>query len=89
MDAHESFLSNSEIECQPEFNKHIDSLGMNNAINSLLIVPIVSYSGNPTGAFAFVNSPTNFTEDDLHLINFLTLLPKELTVTEENYKSDN
>lgn len=89
IDIHENFMSNNDVELQPRFNKHSDSLGISGTINSLLIVPIISHTNNASGAFVFANSPSSFREDELHTAIFLTLIPKELMLMEENSKNFN
>ncbi|CAG9334096.1 unnamed protein product [Blepharisma stoltei] len=74
-----------------KFDVHIDSLGVQDQINSFLCIPISSLSSGVDGVICFVNSPENFPSDDVIFAQYLSVISREIlqmkVTTENNWQT--
>ncbi|CAG9322816.1 unnamed protein product [Blepharisma stoltei] len=66
-----------------QFDGHVDSLGINENVESILCVPIYNFCNNVDGVLCFVNSPDNFPPETVTLARFLSLIPREILQTKD------
>lgn len=67
----------SDASSAPEFDKSVDTLGIDSVISSYFAIPIEA-NDMVLGVFVFVNSNIGFEDDDYKIAEFLTLIPRDL-----------
>ena len=88
-------IENRETICVPagvsshhQFDRYVDSLGVEQNIENFMAVPILHFlDNNALGVLAFVNASISFAEDDLAIAQFLSMIPREFAFAkDENLK---
>lgn len=70
------------------FDKHVDSLGIDQPVENFLAVPIQSFLDHSLGVLAFVNASISFGDDDLAIAQFLSLIPREFAMVRDESLKD-
>ncbi|CAG9320099.1 unnamed protein product [Blepharisma stoltei] len=78
----------SGASLNPNFDKHVDSLGIDQPIENFLAIPIQSILDHPLGILAFANASISFGEDDLAIAQFLSLIPREFAMVKDESLKD-
>jgi len=68
---------NASARANPAFSEHLDSLGSTTPIETYLAVPIFYLYDDVIGVMVFVNSPICFTNEDVAVAEFLSLIPSK------------
>lgn len=68
---------NASARANPVFSEHLDSLGSTTPIETYLAVPIFYLYDDVIGVMVFVNSPICFTNEDVAVAEFLSLIPSK------------
>jgi GAF domain-containing protein len=63
---------------EKEFDPNVDSLGIESRIESMMVVPIPHITDSVLGVIVFVNANISFTEDDLAIAEYVSILAREL-----------
>jgi GAF domain-containing protein len=79
-----SVAVNGSASRRPNFDKYCDSLGLEHMTETFLCVPILDYFNAVIGVMSFVNSPVYFSDEDVRLAEFLSLVPREFSQVNEN-----
>lgn len=80
-----SFIKlNTAVESNPNYVDTLDSLGITGTIDTFLAVPIFHMYEEVIGVMVFANSKTCFSEEDLAVAQFLTLIPSKAILTQDD-----
>mmetsp|Transcript_15789 Transcript_15789/g.28859 ORF Transcript_15789/g.28859 Transcript_15789/m.28859 type:complete len:1653 (-) Transcript_15789:44-5002(-) len=75
---------NGAASRRPNFDRYCDSLGLEQATESFMCVPILDFFNQVVGVMTFVNSPVYFSDEDIKLAEFISLIPRETARYEDN-----
>lgn len=73
----EPVVINASARANPAFSEHLDSLGSTTPIETFMAVPIFYLYDDVIGVMVFVNSPICFTNEDISVAEFLSLIPSK------------
>mmetsp|Transcript_9628 Transcript_9628/g.18765 ORF Transcript_9628/g.18765 Transcript_9628/m.18765 type:complete len:1649 (-) Transcript_9628:2817-7763(-) len=75
---------NGSASRRPTFDRYCDSLGLEQMTETFLCVPVLDFFNTVIGVMTFVNSPVYFSEEDVKIADFISLMPRELTRLDDN-----
>jgi GAF domain-containing protein len=79
----QSVVVNGAASRRPNFDRYCDSLGLEQTTESYLCVVIIDFFNHVLGVMVFVNSPVYFSDEDIKLAEFVSLVPRELARYED------
>jgi GAF domain-containing protein len=79
MNSQDNICIRTAAYTNPNFDKHLDSLGGDSQVQSFLAVPIIVQERS-LGVIAFANASINFGPEDLAVAEFISLIPNEFLV---------
>ena len=79
LNSQDNICIRSAAYTNPNFDKHLDSLGGDSQVQSFLAVPIIVQERS-LGVIAFANASINFGPEDLAVAEFLSLIPNEFLI---------
>ena len=87
LNSQDNICIKSTAYSNPNFDKHLDSLGIDTQVQSFLAVPIIVQERS-LGVIAFANASINFGPEDLAVAEFLSLIPNEFLVNSNDSIKD-
>ena len=73
----EPVVINASARANPAFSEHLDALGSSTPIETYMAVPIFYLYDDVIGVMVFVNSPVCFSNEDVAVAQFLSLIPSK------------